>query len=123
MPTEVRYSAYAVLGFGLSSILWKSMSGIWVIHPPVNLVDWLIEPRIYGFMIAYGGGFAFSQVALTRGRALFVIPFSAALGAALPILAGAFVFHEPFPLAKILATAMVILGSLLFVHRQTPKAI
>lgn len=112
---EVVWSAWTGLGFGISAILWKSLS---LLEQP--LMERIWQWQTLAFVLAYVGAFVFSQLALAQGRALFVIPFSAALGAALPIVAGGFVFGDPFPIVKWIAAFLVLMGSLLFVRVKPP---
>ena len=105
--------------YGLSDVLYKSLAidatakGIQLSTD--ELLYWIADVRVWAFAATYITAFVFTQVAFSRGRALFVIPFSAAIGAVVPILAGALVFAEPFPPAKIMSIALVILGSSLFI--------
>lgn len=105
--------------YGLSDVLYKSLAidatakGIQLSAD--ELLYWIADVRVWAFATTYITAFVFTQVAFSRGRALFVIPFSAAIGAVVPILAGALVFAEPFPPAKIMSIALVILGSSLFI--------
>lgn len=105
--------------YGLSDVLYKSLAidatakGIQLSAD--ELLYWIADARVWAFAATYITAFVFTQVAFSRGRALFVIPFSAAIGAVVPILAGALVFAEPFPPAKIMSIALVILGSSLFI--------
>ena len=105
--------------YGLSDVLYKSLAidatakGIQLSAD--ELLYWIADVRVWSFAATYITAFVFTQVAFSRGRALFVIPFSAAIGAVVPILAGALVFAEPFPPAKIMSIALVILGSSLFI--------
>ena len=105
--------------YGLSDVLYKSLAidatakGIQLSTD--ELLYWITDVRVWAFAATYITAFVFTQVAFSRGRALFVIPFSAAIGAVVPILAGALVFAEPFPPAKIMSIALVILGSSLFI--------
>ena len=105
--------------YGLSDVLYKSLAidatakGIELSAD--ELLYWIADVRVWAFAATYLTAFVFTQVAFSRGRALFVIPFSAAIGAIVPILAGALVFAEPFPPAKMMSIALVILGSSLFI--------
>lgn len=105
--------------YGLSDVIYKSLAidatakGIEL--SANELAYWLSDIRVWAFAVTYLTAFVFTQVAFSRGRALFVIPFSAAIGAVVPILAGALIFAEPFPPMKIVSIAMVILGSSLFI--------
>ena len=105
--------------YGLSDVLYKSLAidatakGIQLSAD--ELLYWIADVRVWAFAATYITAFVFTQVAFSRGRALFVIPFSAAIGAVVPILAGALVFAEPFPPTKIMSIALVILGSSLFI--------
>ncbi len=107
-------------GFGLSAVFYKSLSIDFMLDEPsvALILDLLLDPRALGYAVLYAVAFAFSQIAFSRGRALFIIPFSAAVGAAIPILAGAFVFGEHFPVNKIISVILVWIGSVLFVVRR-----
>lgn len=105
LTLEIKDSITMGLGFGLSAVFYKSMVGDWQI----------VNARGLLFIGFYGLGFVYSQVGLSRGRALFVIPLSAAVGTLLPILGGVWVFAEPFPVIKMISTGCVFVGTLLFV--------
>ena len=105
--------------YGLSDVLYKSLA-IDATAKGIELsagefVYWLGDIRVWAFAATYLTAFLFTQVAFSRGRALFVIPFSAAIGAVVPILAGALIFAEPFPPMKIVSIVLVIFGSSLFI--------
>ena len=106
---EIVDSISAGTGFGLSAVFYKSISLDGLFPPPIDL-------RIFVFAILYMAAFFCSQVGLRRGRALFVIPLSAAIGLIVPILGGLTVFGEPFPLQKIIVMVLVFAGSVLFVR-------
>lgn len=116
---EVGDSLVMGIGYGLSDVLYKSLAidatarGIEL--SANELFSWISDLRLWAFAALYVTAFVFTQVAFSRGRALFVIPFSAAVGAVVPILAGAIVFGEPFPPAKIVSIVLVIAGSSLFI--------
>ncbi len=105
--------------YGLSDVLYKSLAidatsrGIEL--SAAEMMFWISDVRVWTFAAAYLTAFVFTQVAFSRGRALFVIPFSAAIGAVVPILAGALVFAEPFPPTKMVSIVFVMIGSCLFV--------
>lgn len=116
---EVGDSLVMGICYGLSDILYKSLAidatekGLEMSWS--ELLFWISDLRLYVFLAAYVTAFVFTQVAFSRGRALFVIPFSAAVGAVVPIFAGAIVFSEPFPPTKIVSIALVVIGSILFI--------
>jgi len=95
-------------GFGLFAVFYKSISLDGLFPPPVDL-------RIFAAAVLYIAAFLCSQVGLRRGRALFVIPLSGAVGLIVPVLGGILVFGEPFPLQKIIVIVLVFAGSILFV--------
>jgi uncharacterized membrane protein len=107
-------------GFGLSALIWKQLSmstlvgfkGDWQ-SLAITLIK---DPLVYAFIVFYVGGFVGSQIALSRGRALFVIPFSAALATFIPILGGWLVFEEPMNTLKFISFILVSAGSLFFVR-------
>lgn len=107
-------------GFGLSAAFYKSLSIDFMLDDLTadTVFGLLLDARTFAYVIIHTVAFAFSQIAFTRGRALFIIPFSAAIGAALPILAGAFVFGENFPTNKIASVAFVLVGAFLFVVKK-----
>jgi len=107
--SEIVDSLCAGTGFGLSAVFYKSISLESLFPPPIDL-------RIFVFAVLYMAAFFCSQVGLRRGRALFVIPLSAAIGLIVPILGGLVVFGEPFPLQKIIVMILVFVGSVLFVR-------
>lgn len=107
--TEIIDSLCAGVGFGLSAIFYKSISLDGLFPPPVDF-------RILAFVVFYIAAFIFSQLGLRRGRALFVIPLSAAIGLIVPVLGGFAIFGEPFPFQKIIVISLVFAGSILFVR-------
>jgi len=106
---EIVSSLCAGVGFGLSAVVYKSISLEGLFPPPIDL-------RIFVFAILYISAFFCSQMGLRRGRALFVIPLSAAIGLIVPVLGGLVVFGEPFPVQKIIVMVLVLAGSVLFVR-------
>jgi drug/metabolite transporter (DMT)-like permease len=107
--SEIRDSLCAGVGFGLSAIFYKSISLSGLFPPP-------IDERIFIFAVLYIAAFICSQLGLRRGRALFVIPLSAAVGLIVPTLGGFAVFGDPFPFQKIMVIILVSTGSFLFVR-------
>jgi drug/metabolite transporter (DMT)-like permease len=107
--SEIVDSLCAGVGFGLSAVFYKSISLDGLFPPPIDL-------RIFVFAILYMAAFFCSQAGLRRGRALFVIPLSAAIGLVVPVLGGLLVFGEPFPPQKIIVIILVFAGSVLFVR-------
>jgi len=106
---EIVDSLCAGTGFGISAVFYKSISLNGLFPPPVDL-------RIFVFAVLYMAAFFCSQIGLRRGRALFVIPLSAAVGLIVPVLGGLVVFGEPFPFQKIIVIVLVFVGSVLFVR-------
>jgi len=121
---EFRDGLITGTGFGLATVLWKYVSqkiewsglgtGPWT-DRLANLAEFLGEAAVLAYVIAYLTGFVFSQIALSRGRALFVIPFSAALGTFIPVIAGWMVFHEPVNALKVTSVLAILTGSVLFI--------
>ncbi|MDR0516585.1 MAG: DMT family transporter [Fibromonadaceae bacterium] len=107
--TEITDSICAGMGFGLSAVFYKSISLDGLFPPPIDL-------RICAFAALYIAAFVCLQLGLRRGRALFVIPLSAAVGLIVPALGGILVFGEPAALPKIIALCFVAAGSALFVR-------
>lgn len=114
LTLEVKDSFSMGMGFGLSAVFYKSMVGEWFGGHDGSVWQ-IVNIRGLLFIGFYGLGFVYSQVGLSRGRALFVIPLSSAVGTLLPILGGVWVFTEPFPMIKMISTGCVLLGTLLFV--------
>ena len=107
--TEITDALCTGVGFGLSAIFFKSISLDGLNPLPIDL-------RIFAFAILYIAAFICSQIGLRRGRALFVIPLSAAIGLVVPAIGGLVVFGEPFPAQKIAVIVLVFAGSILFVR-------
>ena len=86
------------VGFGLSAAFYKSLAMDFDLdHIEISsIANLLLDFRTLGYIATYGIAFLYSQVSFSRGRALFIIPFSAAVGAAVPTLAGVLVFSEAF---------------------------
>jgi len=112
--SEVVDSLCAGVGFGLSAVFYKSISLEGLFPPPVDL-------RIFTFAVLYITAFLCSQIGLRRGRALFVIPLSAAIGLIVPAIGGIVVFGEPFPPQKMLVIILVFAGSVLFVNESNTQ--
>jgi drug/metabolite transporter (DMT)-like permease len=106
---EIVDALCAGAGFGLSAVFYKSISLDGLFPPPIDL-------RIVAFAVLYFAAFFCSQMGLRRGRALFVIPLSAAIGLIVPTLGGIIVFGEPFPPQKIAVIILVLAGSVLFIR-------
>ena len=119
---EVSDSLIMGIGYGLSDAFYKSLAmsatekGMEL--SGAELLYWITDLRVWGFFAAFSLAFSYTQIAFSHGRALFVIPFSAAIGAAVPILAAAVVFGEPFPPKKIFCVVLVLIGSSLFISSQ-----
>jgi drug/metabolite transporter (DMT)-like permease len=107
--SEIVDSLCAGVGFGISAVIYKSISLDGLSPPPIDL-------RIFAFAVLYLTAFLCSQIGLRRGRALFVIPLSAAVGLIVPAIGGIVVFGEPFPLQKIIVLFLVFAGSVLFIR-------
>jgi drug/metabolite transporter (DMT)-like permease len=107
--SEITDALCAGTGCGLSAALYKSISLDGLFPPPADL-------RLLAFAVLYIAAFACSQIGLRRGRALFVIPLSAAAGLLIPAIGGILVFGEPAPIAKIAALLFVAAGSAMFVR-------
>lgn len=121
---EVGDATLMGMGFGLSAVVYKSIAMEAVAVSNWNLqalLPWLLDIRLWLFIACYTIGFIYSQIGLSRGRALFLVPMSAAIGTLVPIVAGGLVFAEPFPPLKWASTICVALGSLLFVTRDSPS--
>lgn len=121
---EIVDSLIMGVGFGISAAFYKSVAmdfdldnvGLGTVG---NL---LLDLRVWGYIVTYGIAFLYSQISFSRGRALFIIPFSAAVGAAVPTLAGALVFSEAFPIGKIISVVLVLTGAALFVVRRPRRS-
>ena len=121
---EVVDSLIMGVGFGLSAAFYKSLAMDFDLdHIELSsIANLLLDFRTLGYVATYGIAFLYSQISFSRGRALFIIPFSAAVGAAVPTLAGALVFSEAFPIGKIVSVALVLTGAALFVVRRPRKS-
>lgn len=108
------------VGFGLSAAFYKSIAMDFDLDAlsAATLLGLVVDPRVWGYVGTYGIAFLYSQVSFSRGRALFIVPFSAAVGAAVPTLAGAVVFSEAFPVGKVISVSLVLVGAALFVVRR-----
>jgi drug/metabolite transporter (DMT)-like permease len=111
-------------GYGVSAAFYKSIAISFTDSLSAeNIILLLTDTRVLGFMSTYTIAFLYSQIAFTRGRALFIIPFSAALGSAIPILAGTFVFSETLSIEKSISILFVLFGSALFIVRRPRKTL
>lgn len=108
------------VGFGISAAFYKSVAMDFDLDAvsASTIFGLLLDPRVWGYIVTYGIAFLYSQISFSRGRALFIVPFSAAVGAAVPTLAGAIVFAEAFPIGKVVSVALVLTGAALFVVRR-----
>ena len=128
---EARKSLISGIGFGVSAVMMKSLEAHFILDGGAQLhgvSDWLGAPALHiladpgillravGFVATYVTGFIYMQVALTHGRALFVVPLASAIGMLVPTFAGVTVFQEPLGVAKAFAIVLVSLGSALFVR-------
>ena len=120
---EIADSLIMGVGFGVSAAFYKSLAMDFDLDNITfsSVCDLLLDLRTLGYIATYGIAFIYSQVSFSRGRALFIIPFSAAVGAAIPTVAGAVVFTEAFPLGKIVSVGLVLIGAALFTVRRTSK--
>ena len=111
------------VGFGLSAAFYKSLAMDFDLDniELSSVANLLLDFRTLGYIVTYSIAFLYSQISFSRGRALFIIPFSAAVGAAVPTLAGAVVFAEAFPVGKIVSVTLVLTGAALFVVRRPRK--
>ena len=111
-------------GFGISAIFYKSLAldaPDLAALPLTSSLPWLLDFRSLAFLSTYGLGFLYAQIGLSRGRALIIIPFSAALGTLLTTLSGAVVYAEPFPPLKMAGMALVVIGTVLFAEKKNPS--
>lgn len=108
------------VGFGISAAFYKSLAMDFDLdNISLSSIGGLVlDLRTLGYVATYSIAFIYSQVSFSRGRALFIIPFSAAVGAAVPTIAGALVFSEAFPLGKAISVTLVLIGACLFVVRR-----
>lgn len=108
------------VGFGLSAAFYKSLSMDFDLDniSTDSICSLLVDFRTLGYIATYSIAFLYSQISFSRGRALFIIPFSAAVGAAVPTLAGAIVFSEAFPIGKAISVTLVLIGACLFIVRR-----
>lgn len=117
---EIADSLIMGVGFGISAAFYKSLAMDFDLdHVSLSSIgELLLDFRTLGYVVTYGIAFLYSQVSFSRGRALFIIPFSAAVGAAIPTIAGALVFSEAFPLGKVVSVTLVLVGAALFIVRR-----
>ncbi len=117
---EIADSLIMGVGFGISAAFYKSLAMDFDLdHVSLSSIgELLLDFRTLGYVVTYGIAFLYSQVSFSRGRALFIIPFSAAVGAAIPTIAGALVFSEAFPLGKVISVTLVLVGAALFIVRR-----
>lgn len=108
------------VGFGISAAFYKSLAMDFDLdNISLSSVGYLLlDFRTLAYVVIYAIAFIYSQISFSRGRALFIIPFSAAVGAAVPTIAGAVVFSEAFPVEKIISVTLVLIGACLFVVRR-----
>lgn len=120
---EIADSLIMGVGFGVSAAFYKSLAMDFDLDNITlsSVCDLLLDFRTLGYIATYGIAFLYSQISFSRGRALFIIPFSAAVGAAVPTIAGAVVFAEDFPVGKIISVTLVLLGAALFIVRRPRK--
>ena len=120
---EIVDSLIMGMGFGLSAVFYKSMAMDFDLDTLGidTILGLLLDARLWGYVATYSIAFLYSQVSFSRGRALFIVPFSAAVGAAVPTLGGGIVFAESFPLGKIVSVSLVLIGAALFVVRRPRK--
>lgn len=120
---EIADSLIMGVGFGVSAAFYKSLAMDFDLDNITfsSVCDLLLDLRTLGYIATYGIAFIYSQVSFSRGRALFIIPFSAAVGAAIPTVAGALVFAEAFPPGKIISVGLVLIGAALFTVRRTSR--
>lgn len=111
------------VGFGLSAAFYKSMAMDFDLDNlgVDTVLGLLLDARLWGYVVTYTIAFLYSQISFSRGRALFIVPFSAAVGAAVPTLAGGLVFAESFPMGKVVSVTLVLIGAALFVVRRPRK--
>ncbi len=108
------------VGFGVSAAFYKSLAMDFDLDniSLASIGALLFDFRTLAYVVIYAIAFIYSQISFSRGRALFIIPFSAAVGAAVPTIAGAVVFSEAFPAEKIVSVLLVLIGACLFVVRR-----
>ena len=117
---EIVDSLIMGMGFGLSAVFYKSMAMDFDLDTLGidTILGLLLDARLWGYVATYSIAFLYSQVSFSRGRALFIVPFSAAV---VPTLGGGIVFAESFPLGKIVSVSLVLVGAALFVVRRPRK--
>ncbi len=120
---EMADSLIMGVGFGISAAFYKSLAMDFDLDniSLESIGGLILDLRTLGYVATYGIAFMYSQISFSRGRALFIIPFSAAVGAAVPTIAGALVFSEAFPLGKAISVILVLIGACLFVVRRPSK--
>lgn len=114
---EWLFSLMTGLGFGLSAVFYKVFSLSFSMDEPLSSLSGssLVVGLLY--VLTYVIGFFASQAALSFGRALFVVPFSAAIGTIVPLLAGMLLLGEGGNLFKWLGVLFISWALFLFVPR------
>lgn len=115
--SEWVFSLMTGLGFGLSAVYYKAFSLNF--DPDLPLGGLSGSAFLFGFLyfLSYTIGFFSSQAALSYGRALFVVPFSAAIGTIIPILGGILILGEDSHPIRWLGVLFIAFALFLFVPR------
>lgn len=115
--SEWIYSIMTGLGFGISAVYYKGFSLNFDVNKPLSDLNGIGILLAALYALSYTIGFFSSQAALSYGRALFVVPFSAAIGTLVPILGGMVVLGENFSWTRALGVLFIGFALFLFVPR------
>ena len=121
IDAEFRFSLIAGIGFGISSIVWKSLmieaaqEAIGSRQLQIQIIHFLTSPLLWFFCSTYIVGFVASQIALTKGRVIIVVPLSGALGLVIPMIGGIILFQEYVLPIRIAGIILIFIGCFLFV--------
>lgn len=115
---EYLFSIIAGMGFGISAVFYKAvliqMNGAELEYSRLDLTSGVM---IVFYAISYIIGFFSSQAALSYGRALFVVPFSAAIGSVIPIFCGIITLGEEAGPLKWSGLIIISIALFLFIPR------
>jgi uncharacterized membrane protein len=105
---EVALAAAVGLAFGSGALLTEAWTA-----SVVPQVAALLHPLFPALLAANIAGLVLLQVAFQRGRASVVVPVQLAVGNAVAVGGGAWLFAEALDLSRLLAVAAILLGATL----------